>query len=537
MAVFQWVGGYTGYKGPNSGYTPDFNGSGREVWTSIWNGATSVSGDQAFSPYHWHFVENWRERVPSSGQLAQYSQYDYIPASRLPYSGDTVIFGGKWNAAAAPFYTGGVKEAWLRQLGVCCLFGGCSGGSAGTWSWAPSGASAGDIDILVTDDFGWGYGVQEDAPSGTIRNYTGPIGYARYYSTALQILGLNTRIFNNLAIGQIGFDTSQMVGTPSTGFTGFNYSISSFGGLSTDNQYLAPLHLRFQNLNHRSRVAKVRVSQISSAASTSSVTLDGWETFLRTTNPANNSNSPIAGETAQTATLLISGQVNTAVQNHGFLGGITYKGVPFTVDNLTVSENISGTILPEATVVGTSVTCNPKGVRLSVGVHCAVPTLLVTNHDTNQRQGYPGYEGTVRTVNPCRYNIGNRSQGADGYSNSIAQWNVSPLGFTGFDKQGKATPQCSLFSVTVDQLHADGGTLKPDTTVGYSTYPIFRDGYIAGYTLLDLNRGLDTDFRNGLIGYSPSDDGLRQDSNTARVVFNLGDNIVTNGNEQPNSGT
>lgn len=58
MALYYWVGGYTGYQGMHSGY------SGNNVWTNWQTGTTSSAGDFLSVPIH--------------GVLPQTGEYQFI---------------------------------------------------------------------------------------------------------------------------------------------------------------------------------------------------------------------------------------------------------------------------------------------------------------------------------------------------------------------------------------------------------------------------------------------------------------------------
>jgi hypothetical protein len=527
MATFQWVGGYTGYEGVNSGLSANYKGSGKKVWISVWNGMTSDKGDRAFAPYHWAFTQNWRERVPSSPPLSQYLPYDLVSASRLPRGGDTVIFGMRWDAAAQPLLSNS-SDMYRANIGISCLFGGCSGAStASQWAGA-SQAVTGDIEVVVTDDFGWGYHAQETFPSGQVIEGQTAIGWSRYMAGNLTTLG-GGQGYSGIAIGNLGFDSSQITGTPQTGFTSKEFSLTGEGLVRTEN-YIYPLHLRFSNFSNTGRKAKCRVRQISSHV-TGVASINGWQNLLRSTSPANNSNSPIAGETGNDSLLMIAGTVSSINQDQGFLSSLSYNGSELSVTAIESTENIKGMFLGEATHINSTVSVIPKSVNTSVAIHCAVP-VLVTKHDTNQRLGYPGYENATvgNRPLPCNYLVGNRTDGNDQNGFTLGNWTVNPIGATTTDRYGALTPNVSMFHLSCDYLVANGGKLKPHGSVTESTAVIFRDGSIGGDVVIDLNRGSNpSTWRNGLIGWSPGDDGLRQDSEDAQVIFNLGDNIRTNG--------
>lgn len=534
MAVFQWVGGYTGHEGINSGYSGQYAGSSKKVWTSVWNGLTTDRGDFAFAPYHWDFVQNWRERVASSGELAAAGQpYDYIPATRLPRGRDKVIFGAPWisDPTVADLFTGKRQEVERRALGISCLFGGCSGNDR-KWPGAPDPDSTGDIEFVVTDDYGWSHVAQ--GPLAIIRPesvepYTNHLIGVGFTPHLIGTLLYTDSMLKRLGIGEIGFDSSKITGN-AQGFIGIDFSLTGFGKVETIN-YIAPLHLRFSSFNNRGRRSKARIRQCSATPATSTATLDGWESFVRVM--SNNTNSPLAGETANDSSLLVCGQVGSVVQDQGFFGSLDYTGgVHLTVDTVHSTENIYGMSLGNSVSIGTSVFCQPKGSFVPISINCPVAD-LTTNHDTDQRVGYRGREDGVNRPYRLIYRIGSLT----GTSVGLQSWTVEPLGPTTQNRFGEKTPKVEMNSFSCDNFKGWGGYLKTSDSANQGTYPVFRDGYLKRDIFLDLNKDGDPNFRNALIGYSPGDEGLRMDSKDARVVFNLGDNVKTNGNGDPNSTT
>ena len=535
MAVFQWVGGYTGHEGINSGYSGQYAGSSKKVWTSVWNGLTTDRGDFAFAPYHWDFVQNWRERVASSGALAAANQpFDYLPATRLPRGGDQVIFGAPWvsNAAVADLFTGKRYEVDRRALGISCLFGGCSGASL-KWPGASDPASTGDIEFLVTDDFGWNHLAQgqnvvnpESDPEWFLRLIG--VGYARHLVGTTPYSG---SMLKRLSIGEIGFDSSKITGNSSTStYIPLEFSLTGFGKVETTN-YIAPLHLRFSTFNNRGRRSKARIRQCSATPATSTATLDGWQSLVRTM--SNNAQSPIAGETANDSSLLVCGQVQSIVQDQGFFASLEYTGgINLQVDTVHSIENIFGMHLGNSASIGTSVFCQPKASFIPISINCPVAD-LTTNHDTDQRVGYRGREDGVNRPYRLTYRVGSLTGGSVG----LQTWKVEPIGPTTQNRFGEKTPKVEMNSFVCDNFKGWGGYLKTSDTADRFTYAVFRDGYLKKDIFLDLNKDGDPNFRNGLIGYSPGDEGLRMDSEDARVVFNLGDNVRTNGSGDPNSTT
>jgi len=534
MAVFQWVGGYTSHEGTNSGYSGNFNQSGKKVWTSVWNGLTTDRGDFAFAPYHWDFVQNWRERVTSAGALAAAGQpYDYIPATRLPRGGDQVVFGAPWisNSAVADLFTGQRYEVDRRALGISCLFGGCSGASL-KWSGASDPASTGDIEFLVTDDYGWSHitqGTNVIRPE-SVEPYTNHLIGVGFTPHLIGTTPYSGSMLKRLSIGEIGFDSSKITGNAQQ-YIGINFSLTGFGKVETTN-YIAPLHLRFSSFNNRGRRSKARIRQCSATPTTSTATIDGWESFVRVM--SNNTNSPIAGETANDSALLVCGQVDSIVQTQGFFGSLDYTGAVYLVANtVNASENIYGMHLGDTVSIGTSVFSQPKSSFVPINIYCPVSGTLTTNHDTDQRVGYRGREDGVNRPYRLTYRVGSLT----GVSVGLGTWTVQPVGPTSQNRYGEKTPKVEMNSFIAANLYAWGGWMKTSDMANKFTYPIFQDGFLKKDAWLDLNRSGDPNFRNAYIGYALGDEGLRMDSKDARVSFNLGDNVKTNGYGDPNSTT
>lgn len=155
MAIYQWVGGHTGYTGPNSGFSPTGGGASgmSPLWTSGYNGATSDQGDFVFSPYFWGNTKNWLKVISATGSIGN---YNYVPTTTLPKGGDTVWYQG--------FYVGATGLSFATYS-VSCLYGGMSGDgftASGLTNWAGYTATAStDIQFLVYPSF-----MKENHPSG-----------------------------------------------------------------------------------------------------------------------------------------------------------------------------------------------------------------------------------------------------------------------------------------------------------------------------------------------------------------------------------
>lgn len=150
MAVFYWVGGYTGSTGTESGYHITGN-----YWTNWVTGLTSTVGDVFYSPYAWNVRENWR--LEHTGQVQPSDPNvrvvrDSVP-TRLPKGGDDVIIGGIAAYLGTGPYGGGpsggsagslVYVANIAPHNFSLLFGGMSGDgyqSSGLTAWKEGGST------------------------------------------------------------------------------------------------------------------------------------------------------------------------------------------------------------------------------------------------------------------------------------------------------------------------------------------------------------------------------------------------------------
>ena len=141
MAVFYWVGGYTGSTGTESGYHITGN-----YWTNWVTGLTSTIGDVFYSPYAWNVRENWRLEHTGQVQVSPNIRVirDSVP-TRLPGGDDSVIIGG------VPAYIGtgpaSGNSVYIENLAphnFSLLFGGMSGDgvtSSGLTAWKSGGSN------------------------------------------------------------------------------------------------------------------------------------------------------------------------------------------------------------------------------------------------------------------------------------------------------------------------------------------------------------------------------------------------------------
>jgi hypothetical protein len=523
MADFQWVGGYTDHKGFLSGYSNDWNGTGKEVWTSVWNGITNEVGDRSFGPYYWGFVQNWFERTPSQGQNGE-TLYTYSPATRLPHGGDRVIFGARTLTADGSFEIN-------RRLGasIACLFGGVSGND-GRWIGGAGSTLTGDIEVEVTPYYGTNSGSALFLPFRKLRY--GEVGFGEYWGNWDTSGGANSAPIwgQNLLRGVIGFNSSQI---REDGASAANFALTgdrSDGSylVETEN-YIDPLDLRFVSFDHKSTEAKVYLRQASnSVAGAASVARMVSSYFMETTaitNPTDGNPKPLwsrMGFTGNVSELNLVGKVHAVEQDNGYFRSIRYKSVGLSADNVYIRENLIGAYIDESSTINISVVCRPKYSRTPINIHCGAP-YLSTWHNTDQTYSYPGYEVQDETNKPLglTYNIGNRYGGEGSYGCTFGRWDCSPLGFTSTNRFGEPTPKVHINHLQSDAFYAYGGTIKvsPDQFTGR---PVFRDGFLKNDTILDLRKEDDDNYRLAIIGGTSSDEGLRIDSLNARIYLPRG---------------
>lgn len=517
MAVFQWVGGYTAHTGFMSGYSGNYKGSGKAVWTSVFNGLTGMSGDCSFAPYYWGFKQNWRERIPAQPNPNGW-EYDFIPAERLPRGGDKVVFGSSYTTVRGTVFANQLSAS------ISLLFGGLSGGE---WMEASQGKTA-DIDFEVHPAFGGRIRepVEADTNSYHSENYYGGVGvgeYFKYYPVGT--FPQNPLPLQFLHRGSIGFDSSQISGHETWGSVpvvdqeAFNFS---FVGDKNDGNYLVetdnyvdPIDLRFSNFINRSTKAKVRIKQVSANASSSIATM---------VNAYNTTFTPMPGTTSNTSLLAVCGRVNSIEQDNGMLQSLRYKSVGLSADDIYIHDRPVGLYLDESTTIYNSIVAEPNMARSTLSIHCGAPHLVTTHRLTYK--GYPFGNNSVNfqpSTAGVTFAVGNRYGGLDGYSCTFGRWDSETVdGIT--NAANEPTPRVFMYNLQANTYYGKGGYLKTAATP-FSGFPVFRDGFLRRNTIIDLSKEDDPTYRRGLIGLDATDEGLRMDSLDARIVFAQGQNF------------
>ena len=442
--IFQWVGGHTGYTGPNSGFSVTGGGTGGQLprWTNPISGATSDIGDLWFGPYYWGNIRNWRIAVAATGQAGAFS---YSIPNRFPKSSDSVYFNNGYTAQNGTF---------IPTYAVSCLYGGMSGdgftasGSTG-WYGATGGtsvyAAAAHGDIYITVD-----------PSFTRKTFT-PFG---------------------LDSGQLG--------------TGAN----SYGDFDS----FTPLTIRTSNFTFMdgatsaSAGARIAVNNIGGGTV-------GSPYFFMTSGVS-------AGQYYGVA--MVKGKFEQIVHQSGSL---------FATD-ITVNNVGYWSAQGYLNKFGSSNTN-------AMANYYIVPSLLREDsyiwgaYGTQANMTINGYSGPSGS---STITLGSFNDGGNPTITSLS------LG-AGTGPGANNGPTVRLSSVQIEELKMNAGNLGISPLATRFDYPIIRDGYIKGSSVLNMAHPTDVGFQNFLLGYSPNDNGLRVDSADVVIKCYVGESLKTGATE------
>lgn len=196
MALYYWIGGFTGYQGMHSGYS-----TGNSLWTNWQTGATSSSGDFLFGPYSWGITGNWRIKLANFGD----GSIDYYDApTELPQGGrDSVFFkkivGVDLGCPNCGSFTS-KPPTTINPYLISCLYGGMSGDgftASSSTGWAGNnGLTARYDSIDITVESSWGpYGPSGGFDVGSIGKLVGVTSTPlRVYPGSTQLIESNTEL-------------------------------------------------------------------------------------------------------------------------------------------------------------------------------------------------------------------------------------------------------------------------------------------------------------------------------------------------------
>lgn len=196
MALYYWIGGFTGYQGMHSGYS-----TGNSLWTNWQTGATSSAGDFLFGPYSWGVTGNWRIKLANFGD----GSIDYYDApTELPQGGrDSVFFkkivGVDFGCPNCSSLTS-KPPTTINPYLISCLYGGMSGDgftASSSTGWAGNdGLTARYDSIDITVESSWGpYGPSGGFDVGSIGKLVGVTSTPlRVYPGSTRLIESNTEL-------------------------------------------------------------------------------------------------------------------------------------------------------------------------------------------------------------------------------------------------------------------------------------------------------------------------------------------------------
>jgi len=353
---------------------------------------------------------------------------------------------------------------------ISLLFGGVSGAS-GFWEGTTSQSALSSFSVLPM------YGkTTSDLNNTTFLYENGAVGWGQYINNG-PWKGLDTR--------RVGIEYNSYTGAP----TNPPPEVKFVEG------YVDPLDIRAATVNF------------------SPTRATGW---LRTigTHTTVVSMTELGG-TGQT--LNLCGTVGTIDQRSGYFNSVSLSGSNLTIDRLQVYGRVGGILLNPQTTVNTVVECFPSRTDSYIAVSCNCPDLKTQSGSAVGNEA--GLTGVV-------YYVGNLG-GSN--SSSITTWTA---------KQGLGAfpPTVYMYNFICDYITAENVKMYPPSgQSGFERFifPVFRDGQLGANTLIECNKSSDPTWDNVIIGYSPSDEGLRIDDLTARINFHIGDNVKINGKEYP----
>jgi len=545
MAIYYWVGGWTGNTGFNSGYSPTGGGTSglNPIWTSVINGQRSLSGDYAFGPYYWGFPQNWRVAV-SQGVFRGYvvsltggpmggQEFDPI---QCPRGGDEVRFAQIPPMAAYPY------DIAMKRTGVACLFGALTGSTSAVGPignvWlsglgnAVTGAS-GAKSLTVFNVFP-SYGLPWANVTGSYRD--GPAGFG-IYTTGLYFYPSNTEseIGHPFRRNQIGFDSGE----------GISAQINLPIGFTSDNRGRCPLSLilganpygstgSISSFVCNSDFVKVIILNATSGNITTAPTINvnpdassairfgvGFDldpstvrnnkfaiggTFGTVFFPAGESlkSLSIAGNVTSIGSL-ISKTTQACYQSVGeieFDETSTIRGIvninPYTIKNKVIicSKGFSGAPLTDVTFYSAACTGSDYYNLNGASVPITLTGGLIAQYGLTSN-----------------YEIGNRNGPFD--TQKISLLKMIPI--NSINSGLKFNLMCH--NVDIENHRQEGGCIAPSPEIEFDSSVIIHDGYLKDYSILEMRNPNNTGWQNFEIGPSTNDDGLRVDSKNVNVYF------------------
>ena len=549
MAIYYWVGGWTGNTGFNSGYSPTGggpDGSG-PLWTSVINGATSSSGDYGFGPYYWGFPQNWRTTIgtqttsfrgyvlsltggPQGGQ-----QFDPI---QCPRGGDEVRFTIIPPLSSVPY----PNDLAMRRQSVACLFGALTGSTSAVGPignvWlsglgnAVTGAS-GAKSLTLVNIFPGSYGSPWTNITGSYRD--GPAGfgiYARGLSSESDSISEMAHYFRR---NQIGFDSG----------AGISAQVQLPIGFTSDREGRCPISLILGANPHgatgspasfvcNSDFIKVIILNATSGSTITAPT-------LKVAPDATNQSRFGVGFDLDPSTLrnnkfAIGGTFGTVFFPAGeSLKTISVGGNIASIDSLlsnyfhAMNQSVGEIEFDETSTIRGVVNIRPYTVKNKVSIHCngsgGSPLTDVTFYSAAcTASSYFNSSGSSVPISltggliaqyglTSNYEIGNRNGPFD--TQSISLIKMIPANTTNSGLKFRMMAH----NVDIQNHRQEGGCFSPSPEIVFDSSVIVHDGYLKDYSVLEMRNANNSLWQNFEVGPLASDDGLRVDSKNVEVYF------------------
>lgn len=517
MAVFYWVGGYTGSTGTESGYHITGN-----YWTNWVTGLTSTIGDVFYSPYAWNVRENWR--LEHTGQVQPGDPNvrvirDSVP-TRLPKGGDDVIIGGVAAYLGTGPYGGGgpsggsaaslVYVANIAPHNFSLLFGGMSGDgylSSGLTAWK-EGGSARLQQFTVKETFTslnktWGNVASTWAGATAVGLSATPIRTGEIGSWGLKNLwGSNTQSLSGAALGNAlslsNLPLNLILPDVSSCFVNRKQSsLSATGG--------ATIHIKSKNFDAGFTGATIKMIGRDGSGYTASV-YGTYET------PALNHFLIPKGQWTLVEQFCGNTHLEDGVIANKVTHGRTLANSPavgyFSSDR---SVNVNSYLFDPGWVYGSN---GRSGINIECNEQSAVPEIVSigwknqspTNCLTIGNLG--GISSTVsylRTV--YNYTVPTTSNPRSAAGLSAADfWRVDfPWAISNWFTGPIVVVRNCIFTEVIHE----GGVILADPESSFNDYFIIQNGSVESPAQIIGKNFSNPDWKNFLIGYSPSDNGVQ----------------------------
>ncbi len=427
MAIYQWIGGHTGYTGSNSGYSATGGGTGGTSprWTHPIDGTTSDIGDYWFGPYFWGNTKNWKKAISVTGS---FGFYNYVDTTTLPKGGDTVWFSGG--------YTGASGQG-TQTYSVSCLYGAMTGDgftASGATAWAGYTAGSGGHGNI----------------SFTVYNTFKPTTHPSLLRTGEIGVGANTS-GDFSSFSPLKIRTSQ--------FTVNDFSTSTTGG------------------------AKIALDNIASG-------VGGFSLYKPTS-------------------------YNFFTYGVGFLKG-NWEAI-YQSGGSVFATDVTQTNGGFYSVFGYPVRFSASATT-AIAEYAIYPTALLQggyiwgNYGSQAIIRIGGYSGNAPIT------LGSLNDGGNPTYTEL----YLGYGLSG----GYAAPNIKLATCQIDYLKCEDAQIGVSELLTQFDYPTIRDGYMKAGKL-DMSHPTDPSWRNFLLGYNASDNGLRFDSNDVVIKPYIGTSLIT----------